>query len=444
MNSFKLKSFLLLVAALLAAAGASAGIAEKASRTKASGVDLITYPMGVEDVVTIVGMLPAGDIYAADGNISAASLTGMMLDRGTTTQDKFAIAKQLDSVGAQIGFSVGTQVVAIKGVALKKDVPRVIRLLAEQLRSPALSADEFEKAKTQFEGGLRPALEDTGFRADDAFNRLVFPQKHPNRTLEIQKWLDASKALTLDEVKAFHKKYYGPAHMTLIFVGDVDGPLIRKEVSKAFAGWTGGVDVDRTAKGAAAPAQLEQTIAMKEKTSVSVILGQASGLRYSDADRLPLAVGTAILGSGFTGRLMSTVRDKEGLTYGIGAGLSDDAYVDGKWAINADFAPALVAQGVASTRRELQKWYQDGVSATELAGRKTNMIGTFQVGLATTGGMAGAMLQTLSRDKPLSWLDDFPKAIDALTVDQVNAAIKKRLDPAKMVLVEAGTLEAPK
>ncbi len=444
MKTLSFKSLFWFVAALGFATASSAGIAEKATRSKASGVDLITYPMGVEDVVTIVGMLPAGDVYAAGGNISAASLTGMMLERGTTVQDKFAIARQLDSVGAQLGFSVGTQTVAIKGIALKKDVPRVIRLLAEQLRSPAFSADEFAKAKTQFEGGLRPALEDPGFRADDAFNRLVFPENHPNRTLEIQKWLEASKALTLEEVKAFHKKYYGPAHMTLILVGDVDGALIRKEVTKAFAGWTGGVDVDRTVKGAAVSPQLTQTIAMKDKTSVSVILGQASGLRYSDADRLPLAVGTAILGSGFTGRLMSTVRDKEGLTYGIGAGLSDDAYVDGKWAINADFAPALVAQGIASTRRELDKWYQGGVTATELAERKTNMIGTFQVGLATTGGMAGAMLQTLSRGKPLSWLDEFPKAIDALTVDQVNAAIKKHLDPAKMVLVEAGTLEAPK
>ena len=444
MNMIKLKSLAWIAPALLVAAVASAGIAEKATRGKASGVDLITYPMGVEDVVTIVGMLPAGDVYAAGGNIAVASLTGMMLERGTTTQDKFAIAKQLDSVGAQLGFSVGTQVVAIKGVALKKDVPRVIRLLAEQLRSPAFSAEEFAKAKTQFEGGMRPALEDTDFRADDAFSRLVFPEGHPNRTVEIQKWLDASKALTLDEVKAFHKKYYGPAHLTLILVGDVDAPLIRREVTKAFAGWAGGVDVDRTAKSGSVEGQREQNIAMKDKTSVSVVLGQASGLRYGDADRLPLAVGTAILGSGFTGRLMSTMRDKEGLTYGIGAGLSDDAYVDGKWTISAAFAPALVTQGIASTRRELEKWYRDGVTAAELAERKTNMIGTYQVGLATTGGMAGAMLQTLSRGKPLSWLDEFPKAIDALTLDQVNAAIRKHLDPAKMVLVEAGTLEAPK
>ncbi len=116
----------------------------------------------------------------------------------------------------------------------------------------------------------------------------MFPEGHANRIVEIQKWLDASKTLTLDEVKAFHKKYYGPAHLTLILVGDVDARLIRMEVTKAFAGWAGGVDVDRTAKSGSVEGQREQIIAMKDKTSVSVVLGQASGLRYGDADRLPL------------------------------------------------------------------------------------------------------------------------------------------------------------
>ncbi len=67
-------------------------------------------------------------------------------------------------------------------------------------------------------------------------------------------------------------------------------------------------------------------------------------MRYSDPDNLPLRVGTAILGRGFTGRLMSTVRDKEGLTYNIGASMGDDSIVDGVWEVSASFAPALLAK----------------------------------------------------------------------------------------------------
>ena len=95
----------------------------------------------------------------------------------------------------------------------------------------------------------------------------------------------------------------------------------------------------------------------------------------------------AIFGSGFTSRLMSTVRDKEGLTYHIGASVADDTFNDGDWRINATFAPSLLDKGLASTQRELLRWSQDGVTAAELEARKNDLVGSFQVGLATTDGI---------------------------------------------------------
>ena len=151
-------------------------------------------------------------------------------------------------------------------------------------------------------------------------------------------------------------------------------------------------------------------------------------------------MGTAIFGSGFTSRLMGTVRDKEGLTYGINAGMGDDALNDGYWKISATFAPSLLEKGAASTQRELLKWARDGVTAEELAARKTNLIGSYQVSLATTVGLAGALQQAVLRGYPVSWLDDYPRAIEAITLDEVNRAIKKHIDPEKMVLVKAGTV----
>ena len=126
---------------------------------------------------------------------------------------------------------------------------------------------------------------------------------------------------------------------------------------------------------------------MADKPNVSVIVGQPTGLKYSDPDALALRVGTAILGRGFTGRLMANVRDKEGLTYGIGAGLANDSLVDGEWRITANFAPQLLDKGMDSTKRELDSWYKDGVTAQELDRVKSALIGTFKVGMATTDGL---------------------------------------------------------
>ena len=427
---------------LFASISASANMAEQAQRASAAGIDVVTYPTAVKDVVVIVGVLPAGDAMAEAGNIAIPTLAGMMLDRGAKGLDKFAIADRLENVGAEISFGVGTQSLEIRAKCLKKDLALVMGLIAAELRIPALQASEFAKAKQQFIGSLAASLQNTEGRAQEAFGSAVFPAGHPNRPHSIAEYMAAAKSATLEELKAFHAKYYGPAHMTLVLVGDVTADGVQAEVTKAFSGWTGGRDYIRPARPAAASGQRDILVPLSDKPSVSLILGQATGLRYKDPDALALRVGTAIFGHGFTGRLMGTVRDKEGLTYNIGAGVSEDTIVDGAWDISASFAPALLDKGLASTRRELQKWWSDGVTEAELADHKQGLIGGYFVGLSTTGGLASTIVTSIQRGYDLTWLDGYPEAIKALTRAQVNNAIKTHLDPSTMVLVEAGSVKA--
>jgi zinc protease len=432
---------LAVLAVLLAASGAAAAsVADHSQRAPIAGIDLITYHTDVKDVVVILGSLPAGDAMAEPGNIAVPTLTGMMLDRGTKTLDKFAIAEQLDNVGAEISFGVGLQTLEVHAKCLKKDLSLVLGLIAAELRTPALQQQEFAKAKQQFIGALQASAQNTEARAQEAFGRAAFPQGHPNRPHLVTDYESAAKSATLEDVKAFHAKYYGPAHMTLLVVGDVDAQATQAEIGTAFAGWSGGQDYVRPATPASLKTAREVTVPLADKPSVSVIIGQPTGLRYKDPDALALRVGTAILGSGFTGRLMGTVRDKEGLTYNISAAVSEDSIVDGGWDIAASFAPALLEKGIASTRRELLRWWKDGVTDEELAARKRGVVGTYLVGLSTTAGLAQAILTNIQRGYDVSRLDELPAAVGALTRDQVNSAIKSHLDPSAMVLVEAGSV----
>jgi zinc protease len=212
------------------------------------------------------------------------------------------------------------------------------------------------------------------------------------------------------------------------------------EVVKAFSGWQGGSAPIRDTKAPRQSAARVETVPVNGKASVSVLLGQASGLGHQHPDALALRMATAILGSGFTGRLMATVRDQEGLTYDVSAGMGSDSYNQGEWHIAASFAPAPLEQGLASTRRQLDLWYAQGVTADEIAARKTNLIGSFQVALSTTDGLAATLLTAIERGYPLSWVDDYPAQIRALNPTQVNAAIKAYLQPQNMVLVKAGSL----
>jgi len=420
-----------------------ARMAPQAKRLQVAGIDVVAYRTGVKDVVTLRAALPAGTALAS-GNPAIPILTAMLLDQGTQQQDKFKITQQLEAVGANIHFAAGTDVLGISAKCLKKDLPLVLGLLAEELRTPAFSAEEFAKAKKQFSGAVKRQLEDTDFRAEDAFSRLAFQSGHPNRNPEPEALLAAIESASLDEVLAFHKAHYGPAQMKLVAVGDIDATVLQTTVAQVFGGWSGGSAAVRQVKADKATAPQQAQVELPGKTSVSILLGQASGLQHQHPDYQALRMGTAILGSGFTGRLMATVRDQEGLTYSIDAGMDADAFNEGDWKISASFAPAMLDQGIAATRRQLDLWYRDGVTAAEVESRKSNLVGSFQVSLSTSNGLASTFLSALNRGYPLEWVDDYPAKVRALNRSQVNTAIKTYLQPQNMILVKAGSLSKAK
>jgi zinc protease len=134
------------------------------------------------------------------------------------------------------------------------------------------------------------------------------------------------------------------------------------------------------------------------------------------------------------------VRDTEGLTYGIAAGLTGSGQLDQAWAVNATFAPSLLKQGLTSARRELASWHRDGITADELDYRKSSLAGAHRVSMATSRGLASMILNTVRRGLDVTWIDEYPNKVAALTLDDVNGAIKKYVDPEKMVTVRAGSL----
>ena len=417
---------------------AVAKIAPRITRTHTHGIDLLVCPSGVKDVVTIVGTFPAFDAASP----ILGELTAEMLERGTTKHDAEAIAALLDKVGAQVQFSYGSGTINFDVRCLKKDSPQVIALLAELLGEPSFTQDEFDKLRKQKLAEAQEMRDDTDAQAMIGFYRAIFPTGHPERRMSPEERIAALKKATVADVKDFHKKYFGPDYCTLVAVGDVEPKSIESQVTNAFANWKGG----RPLPAVQAPKRLDKPedlkIGVPGKASVSVVLGTSSGLHYADPEYLPLAVATSVLGHGFTSRLLSTVRDTEGLTYGLESELVGSGKLDQAWLIYATFAPSLLKPGMASTHRELVKWQKDGITAAELDYRKSALAGAHRVRMATSAGLAGVILSTVRHGLDLRWIDDYPKKVAALTLDQINHVISERIDPNKLVTVRAGTFKA--
>ena len=412
-------------------------------QTPLDGIRLLTMKTGVQDVVTITGSFLGGDQYSPQANMMIADLTAAMLDKGTKTKSKFEIADKLETVGASISFSSGQYHVRFNARCLKNDIPLVLSLLAEQLREPAFNKDDLTTLKTRLVGNLKRDKENTGKQAGGTFLRKLYPKNHPNYSYKIDDRIKMVDDIQPASLKYYHKTYYGLGNMTIVAVGDVDSKAFNIEVSKVFGGWkTSPLDKKKTTLTAKQVKASSEYVTMKEKTSADIYIGLPIGIDRDHEDYYPLRVGTFIFGGNFSARLTQTIRDEQGLTYGIQSWLGGvDNGNDGYWVIWATFAPQLVDRGYNASIEQLEKWLEGGVTQAELDAKKTTITGSYKVGLATTHGLAGQILTNADRGRPNSYLDKFPELINALTVDQINNAIHKYIDKDKIVFVAAGSLD---
>jgi zinc protease len=410
-------------------------------REKVAGIDVVSVKTSAKDFVTVAASISLGNFVNETKNPMISSLTASMLSKGTTLNDKFKFSEKLQKLGVNLNVNASTSKINIGFKCLKKDLDQVIVLLAEELRNPLFDAKEFENLKQQFTGNIQQSLNDPGERGEIALSQAIYTKGNPNYSLSIEEDLANVKNATLEEVKAFHKKYFGTASMHLVIVGDTEGDNLNASLKKSFKNWNNGVNeslkFDDTEK---VPSKTE-IVSIPEKPSAELYIGQYTGLKRADADYIPFFIANYTLGAGFAGRLMQTVRDNDGLTYSISSGLGGNITTGGYWYVNASFNPTLFQKGLDATMVQVNKWVKEGITTEELENKKTNLVGSFKVGMATTNGMASTILNFIERGLEPSYIEQYPKDIQKVTLKEVNDAIKKYIQLDKMIIVKSGSLD---
>lgn len=410
-------------------------------REKIAGIDAVSVKTSAKDFVTVAASISLGNYASESKNTMIPALTASMLSKGTTLNDKFKFSEKLQKLGVNLNVNASAFKVNIGFKCLKKDLDQVVILLAEELRNPLFDAKEFENLKQQFVGNTQQNLNDPGERGDIALAQAIYPKTNPNYSLSVEADIQNIQNATLDEVKAFHKKYFGPASMRLVIVGDTEGANLGTSLKKSFKNWNGGVVENLKFDEATKVAAKTEVVTIAEKPSAELYVGQYTGLKRTDADYIPFYIGNYTLGAGFAGRLMQTVRDEDGLTYNISSGLGGNIQTGGFWFVNASFNPELFQKGLDATMVQVDKWVKNGITATELENKKTNLIGSFKVGMSTTNGMARTILGFIERGLEPNYIEQYPNDIQKATLQQVNDAIKKYIQLDKMIIIKAGSLD---
>lgn len=367
----------------------------------------------------------------------AQRLTVRLLDKGTRRRDRFAFAEALETKGATLSFTADEQRVGFAGRCLRADLPAVLDLAAEALREPLLADDEAAKVLTHLDAAYRHAEEDTAAQADAALSRLLYPDGHPNHSEPFEQTRAALAALAADDARRFHEQHFRHGALDLVLAGDVDG-LEHADLLARF-GHRAAAPAPLVVPEPLVAASLTTDVLVPGKTSYDVRLGHAVPLPRPHPDALALRVALFALGGNFSARLMQTVRDRDGLTYGISAALDGaGATYGGNVLVRANFSPDVLARGLERVREEVQRLVDEGLSEDELATVQQTLAGTHVVGLSTSGGAAAALLSALEYGLGADWLDVYPERLQALTVGHVNDVLRQHLNPSALAVACAG------
>ncbi|WP_460712664.1 M16 family metallopeptidase [Lysobacter terrae] len=380
----------------------------------------------------------------------AGSVAGAMLMRGSKTLSREQIAQRLDALRTTGSVGGGIQGAYISFDSRRDTLADALALAADLLRNPAFPQSEFEQLRLQAITGLEAARKEPGTVVSQAMGAHFdpWPVDHPLAFRSLDQQLAQWKALKLADVIAYHRDFYGTAQGELTIVGDFDPVPVKAQLQTLFADWsapTPYVAIDTHYTDVAAESRRMET---PDKANAVVAARSNLPLNDTDPDYAALMVANHVLGGGtLASRLGKRLRQKEGLTYGVSSSVNADSSPDGRddagsLAIQAIAAPQNVDRLITGLREEVATLVRDGITAKELQDAVNALLTQRAQARADDDVVASVLARNLYLGRTMAWSANIDAQLRALTVDQVNAAIRRHFKPETLSVYAAGDFAA--
>ena len=392
--------------------------------------------------VVAAATLRFGDEKSLMGKSTVADLAADMLMRGTTKHTRQQIQDELDRLKARLTLSGTASQATVSVETVRENLPDVLKLAAEVLREPVFLAKEFEELKQENLAAIEQQKSEPDALGPNAYRRHMqpYPKGDVRYTETFDESLASYQGATLEEAKKFYGDYYGASNGELAVVGDFDADEIAKLADRLFGDWKSPKPFTRIPHPYQDVSAENKALETPDKANAYFIAGQNLPIGDDDPDYPALVLGNYMLGGGFlNSRLATRIRQKDGLSYGVGSQLSASPLdKSGSFTTFAIYAPQNQAKLEAAVKEEIARVLKDGFEAKEIAEAKSGWFQSRQVTRAQDASLARTLAGYLYLKRTLAWDASLEAKVAALSGDQILAAMRKSLDLSKMTTIKAG------
>ncbi|HXK75072.1 MAG TPA: pitrilysin family protein [Bacteroidaceae bacterium] len=421
--------------------GKSISLIPPSSQLLPNGVELQTVRTGNQEVIRLDVTFEAGRLVEPQRLV--AGMTCKMIQEGSLKYSSAEIAEMLDTYGAFMSVNANMYTTDFTLFSLTKHAPRLIQLLYELITTPTFPKHELEQKVSQDKHEWLVSMEKVTYLASRERSKAIYGPNHPLG--ELLQESDYGK-LNVEILRDFYNQYYVADKCWLLLTGQYNNTII-----DTLAGTFGSIDFGiRTSHEKKVfssypmnPCSDKQILVARPDAQQCAVNFVAPAITMYHPDIHGVQMLMTLLGGYFGSRLMSQIREKEGLTYGIGASISGSP-LGGIYIISAQTDTKHVQQLITSVYKELQKLQDELVSDEEMERLRNYMIGENSRKVEGLLGISSYWLTLHEYNLPSGELDKIARVTQEMTPQEMQRLAKRylRLDDIKVIVV--GNIETEK
>jgi zinc protease len=412
-----------------------------------SGLKVALLPKGTRGrVVQARLQLRFGDAQALMHQGMAVGLMGATVHMGGGGLTRQQLSDRWDQLRTLVAMGASGQSLEVTLTSVREHLPAAITLLGRVLRQPAFPADGLEEARRQWQAGLAQQRQEPGALASNAVGRHGNPYpKGDVRHVATFDELEADlKAVSLAQVKAVHARFLSATAGEFSAVGDLDVDAVQAALHEAFGDWgrpaqAGAPAFERVPQPARNAPAIRLQLPTPDKQNANLVARLSLPLNDTHPDFPALQVANFMLGSGGSSRLWKRIRETEGLSYDVRSSISWNEFEpNSTWNSSAIFAPQNLAKVEAAWREELARSVTQGFTQAELDEARNALLNFRRLSRAQDDSVAVTAASNLYLGRRFTRLQQLDEALQALTLEQVNAAWRRHFKPEQAVVAWAG------